>query len=167
MTSLNKVMLVGRLGRDPEERIFDKGGRIVNFSLATSDRYIDRMGERQERTEWHQVVIRFNKLADQAMQLLRKGMLVYVEGEIRYREYVPKEGGDRRRVTEIFCQRFIIMEPKRELGSDDFQEEGTQDTSATSGKGSAMPSDKGAANADLKGPDEGDHVVDGEEDLPF
>ncbi len=113
MASLNRVILIGRLGRDPEVRTFDDGGKLVTFSLATSDRYRDRAGEMQERTDWHNVVIRFSRLAETAERFLRKGMLILVEGELRYREYSPKDQpGERRRVAEIFCRNFTMLESK-------------------------------------------------------
>ncbi len=164
MTSLNKVMLIGRLGRDPEERTFEGGGRIVTFSLATSERYKDRQGERQERTDWHRIVIRFPKLADTALQLLRKGMLVYVEGELRYREYTPNEGGERRQVAEIFCRNFTIMEPKREEST--VTSNTTQGATSSTADTSPAPSGGAPAQEDSGDPSP---PPDGTEtdDLPF
>jgi single-strand DNA-binding protein len=99
--SVNKVILVGNLGKDPEVRSFQNGGKVVNFSLATSETWNDRAsGERRERTEWHNVVIRNEKLGEVAERYLRKGAKVYVEGSIQSRKY-QDQSGQERYITEI------------------------------------------------------------------
>ena len=91
--SVNKVILVGNLGADPEVKSFQNGGRIANLRIATSETWKDRSsGERKEKTEWHRVVIFNPNLADVAERFLKKGNTVYIEGRIRKREYEDKEG---------------------------------------------------------------------------
>lgn len=92
--SLNKAMLIGRLGRDPEIRATQSGNKIANFSIATSETWKDKSGEKQERTEWHNVVIFNEALAGLAERYLKKGSQVYIEGELRTRKW-EKDGVDR------------------------------------------------------------------------
>ncbi|MEE8562600.1 MAG: single-stranded DNA-binding protein [Alphaproteobacteria bacterium] len=104
--SVNKVILVGNLGRDPEVRSTQDGAKIVQLSLATSESWKDKAtGERRERTEWHRVVIFNERLADVAEQYLRKGSKLYVEGQLQTRKWQDKEGLDRY-TTEIVLGRF-------------------------------------------------------------
>ena len=92
--SVNKVILVGRLGRDPETRYTGSGQAVANFSVATDESYKDRNGERQKRTEWHKIVV-WGKQAEIAQQYLKKGSLVFIEGRIQSREWQDKEGQKR------------------------------------------------------------------------
>ncbi|WP_367437178.1 single-stranded DNA-binding protein [Snodgrassella alvi] len=92
--SVNKVILVGRLGRDPETRYIPNGDAITNFSLATDEQWRDRNGERQTRTEWHNVSL-YGKLGEIAGQYLRKGSQVFIEGKIQSRKYTGKDGIER------------------------------------------------------------------------
>ena len=98
--SVNKVILVGRLGRDPETRYTSGGQAVANFTLATDETYKDHSGERQKRTEWHRVVL-WGKLAEIAQQYLKKGQLVYIEGRIQTRQWEDKRDGQKRTTTEI------------------------------------------------------------------
>ena len=99
--SVNKCILVGNLGKDPEVRSFQNGGKVVNFTLATSETWSDRAsGERREKTEWHNVVVRNEKLGEIAERYLRKGSKVYIEGSIQSRKYQDQSGQDRY-ITEI------------------------------------------------------------------
>src|SRR5215470_758945 len=92
--SVNKVILVGNLGRDPEVRNAQDGTKIVNFTMATSETWRDKAtGERKDRTEWHRIVIFNGRLADVATQYLKKGVKVYVEGELETRKWTDKESG--------------------------------------------------------------------------
>ena len=91
---LNKVFLIGRLGRDPEVRYMPNGEAVCNFSVATSEKYTDKNGQRQEATEWHNVTM-YRKLAEIAGQYLRKGSQVYLEGRIQSRKYQGKDGIER------------------------------------------------------------------------
>ena len=99
MASVNRVILIGNLGRDPEIRYTQGGEPIANFSLATSERWTDRSGQKQERTEWHRVEV-FGKAAQVARDYLAKGRQVYVEGSIRYDEWTDKDG-NKRNTTKI------------------------------------------------------------------
>ena len=104
--SVNKVILVGNLGRGPEIRTLNSGGRVANLSLATSERWRDRnSGEMQERTEWHRVVIFDDKLCDVAEKYLRKGSKVFVEGQLQTRKWTDQSGQERY-TTEVVLQRF-------------------------------------------------------------
>lgn len=91
---LNKVILIGRLGRDPETRFMPNGEAVCNFSVATSEKYTDKNGQRQEATEWHNVTM-YRKLAEIAGQYLHKGSQVYLEGKIQSRKYQGKDGIER------------------------------------------------------------------------
>lgn len=104
--SVNKVILVGNLGRDPETRNAQSGAKIVNLTVATSESWNDRAsGERKERTEWHRVVIFNERLADVAERFLRKGRKVYVEGQLQTRKWTDQSGQERY-TTEIVLDRF-------------------------------------------------------------
>ena len=104
--SINKVILVGNLGRDPEIRSTQDGQRIANFTLATSENWRDRTsGERKERTEWHRVVIFNERLAEIAEKYLRKGSKVYLEGALQTRKWTD-QGGQERYTTEIVLGKF-------------------------------------------------------------
>src|ERR1700681_1841347 len=92
--SVNKVILVGRLGKDPETRYTGAGQAVCNFSLATDETFKDKSGERQKRTEWHRIVV-WGKLAEICQQYLKKGTMVYIEGRIQSREWQDKEGQKR------------------------------------------------------------------------
>lgn len=92
--SVNKVILVGRLGRDPEARYMPNGEAVTNFSIATDEQWRDRNGERQTRTEWHNVTL-YGKLGEIAGQYLRKGSQVFIEGKIQSRKYTGKDGIER------------------------------------------------------------------------
>ncbi|PZR16361.1 MAG: single-stranded DNA-binding protein [Azospirillum brasilense] len=103
--SVNKVILVGNLGRDPEVRNFQNGGKVVNLRIATSETFKDREGNRQERTEWHSVAIFNERLGEVAEKYLRKGSTVYIEGKLETRKWQDKDGQDRY-TTEIVLRNF-------------------------------------------------------------
>jgi len=105
--SVNKVILVGRLGRDPETRYTGGGQAVANFSVATDESYKDKNGERQKRTEWHKIVV-WSKLAEIAQQYLKKGSLLYLEGRLQTREWQDKEG-QKRTTTEIVATNFRML----------------------------------------------------------
>lgn len=108
--SLNKVTLIGRLGRDPEVKYLPSGRPVANFSIATSDRWQNKEGEWQEKTEWHRIVM-FGKIAETAGQYLSKGSRVYIEGSLRTREWTDKEG-QKKTTTEIDVREMIMLTPK-------------------------------------------------------
>jgi single-strand DNA-binding protein len=105
--SVNKVILVGRLGRDPETRFTSSGQAVANFSIATDESYKDKSGERQKRTEWHKIVV-WGKQAEIAQQYLKKGSLLYLEGRIQSREWQDKEG-QKRTSFEIVATNFRML----------------------------------------------------------
>src|SRR5580692_2389208 len=105
--SVNKVILVGRLGRDPETRYTGGGQAVANFSVATDETYKDRNGERQKRTEWHKIVV-WGKQAEIAQQYLKKGSQIYLEGRIQSREWNDKEG-QKRTSFEIVDSNFRML----------------------------------------------------------
>jgi single-strand DNA-binding protein len=125
--SVNKVTLIGNLGRDPEMRHFPSGDPVVSFTVATSESWQDKQsGERRERTEWHQVVVFNTALANFAEKYLKKGSKVYVEGQLQTRKWQDKDGHDRL-TTEVVIPRFrgelVSLDSRRGSMGDDFQSE--------------------------------------------
>ena len=129
MASVNKVILIGNLGADPETRYLPSGDAVTNIRIATSEKWKDKSGEQQEHTEWHRIAF-FGKLAEIAGEYLKKGSPVYVEGRIRTRKWTDKEGQDKYS-TEIVADRMQL------LGS----------RSGGSGGAEAMPREPAAAGA--------------------
>jgi single-strand DNA-binding protein len=115
MASLNKILLIGHLGKDPEIRYTQDGAAVASFSLATSDSFTDKNGTRQDRTEWHSIKA-FGKLADICKQYLAKGKQVYIEGRIQTREYTDRDG-IKRRFTEVVANQMIML-GSRSQGAD-------------------------------------------------
>jgi single-strand DNA-binding protein len=119
MAGVNKVILVGNLGDDPEARSLNNGGEVVNLRVATSENWKDKDGNRQERTEWHRVVIFNENLGRVAKNYLRKGSKVYLEGQIQTRKWQDQSGADRYS-TEIVLQRFrgelVLLDSRGEGG---------------------------------------------------
>lgn len=145
--SVNKVILVGRLGKDPETRYTSSGQAVCNFSMATDETYKDRAGERQKRTEWHKIVV-WGKQAEIAQQYLRKGKLIFLEGRIQTRQW--EKDGQKHYSTEIVANNF------RMLGSRD--DEG--------GAGSPRSVDA-ETHAPASGLDEAPAAELSDEDIPF
>ena len=112
-SSVNKVILVGYLGQDPEGRFTPQGTAVTNLSVATKESWKNQSGELQERTEWHNVVI-FGKMAETASQYMTKGQLVYVEGRLKTDEWDDKESGAKRRATKVQCDSFTMLGRKGE-----------------------------------------------------
>jgi len=148
--SVNKVILVGRLGRDPETRYTGSGQAVANFSVATDESYKDRNGERQKRTEWHKIVV-WGKQAEIAQQYLKKGSLVFIEGRIQSREWQDKEG-QKRTSFEIVANNFRMLGGRAEgaaaasaggmgggasRGADDFDQSAPAEESYGGGGGQA------------------------------
>lgn len=156
---INKVILIGNLGKDPDAKTFANGGSVTNVTLATSESWKDKDGQQQERTEWHNVVFH-NKLGEIVAQYLRKGSKVYVEGSIRTRKYQDKASGQDRYITEIHAADMQMLDGKAGAGS----EAGGSSSSAYGGGGSrstAAPSRAPApspAADSFNGPDD---------DIPF
>ena len=136
MAGVNKVILVGNLGADPEARSLNNGGEVVNMRVATSEQWKDRDGNRQERTEWHNVVIFNENLGRVAKSYLRKGSKVYLEGQIQTRKWTDQTGNDRY-TTEVVLQKFrgeLVLLDSRDGGgsrgafSEEFDEFGGSST---------------------------------------
>ena len=150
--SVNKVTLIGNLGRDPEVRSTQDGMKIVNLSLATSENWKDRnSGERRERTEWHRVVIFNENLARVAEQYLRKGSKIYVEGQLQTRKWTDQNGQDRY-TTEVVLQRY-----RGELTMLDGRGEGSG--GGVYGSGGDMGGGMGSGAAPVGGPSDLDDEI--------
>ena len=105
--SLNKVILIGNLGQDPEARFTPQGTAVTNLSVATNESWKDQSGETQDRTEWHRVVM-YGRMAETASEYMKKGQMVYVEGRLHTREWEDKNQ-IKRRTTEISCDNFTML----------------------------------------------------------
>ena len=114
MASLNKVMLIGRLGADPEIRYTPSGSAVANFRMATTERWTSKEGEKQERTEWHKIVA-WRKLGETCGEYLHKGSLVYIEGSLQTRDWEDRDG-NKRWTTEIVAYRMQMLDRKGERG---------------------------------------------------
>ena len=156
--SLNKAMIIGNLGSDPDIRTTGSGTRVANFSVATSRSWTGRDGAQQEKTEWHRIVA-WDKLADIAERFLKKGDRVYVEGEIEYRSYEDKDGVTKYS-TEIRAREMVMLGGSREGGSD-FGGSPERGSRARQPQAAGKPADKGGYD-DFEG---GSFPED--DDLPF
>lgn len=124
--SINKVILIGRLGRDPEVKYTPSGQAVAKFSIATDETYKDRNGEQQRRTEWHNIVA-WRRLAEICGEYLVKGKLVYIEGRIQTRQWEDREG-NKRNTTEIVAREMKMLSPK---GEGDISESSSQQSEST------------------------------------
>ena len=115
MASVNKVILVGRLGKDPEIRSTPSGTTLAKFTMATDDRFTDRNGEKQERTEWHNITA-WGKLGEICGQYLKKGKLVYIEGSLRTDSWDDKETGQKKYRTEIVANQMQMLDRRGDEG---------------------------------------------------
>ena len=106
-SSVNKVILVGNLGQDPESRFTPQGTAVTNLSIATNESWKDQSGEIQERTEWHRVVM-YGRMAETAVEYMRKGQMVYIEGRLNTREW-EDQNQVKRKTTEIRCDNFTML----------------------------------------------------------
>jgi single-strand DNA-binding protein len=157
--SVNKVILVGRLGKDPETRFTGGGQAVCNFSLATDESFKDRSGERQKRTEWHKIVV-WGKTAEIAQQYLKKGTQVYLEGRIQSREWTDKEG-QKRTSYEIVATDFRFLGSK----SDSMGGGGGASRAASAPSGGSGGDFEHEAPAPMEHEQSGPEVTD--EDIPF
>ena len=144
MAGVNKAILVGNLGRDPELRHTPNGQAVVNFTLATSENWTDKSGERQERTEWHRIVV-WGKTAEMCNQYLSKGRTVYVEGRIQTREWEDKDG-NKRYTTEINASTVNFIGP-RTSSNDGGSSYSGSGGSGSGGSGSGGSGSGGGGNA--------------------
>jgi single-strand DNA-binding protein len=153
--SVNKAILVGRLGRDPETRYTSGGQAVCNFTMATDETYKDRNGERQKRTEWHRIVV-WGKQAEIAQQYLHKGSLIFLEGRIQTRQWDDREG-QKRTTVEIVANNFRMLGGRSEGGIAAGASAG-----AGAGAGDAEPQASAAAGAE-----EMPSTEISDEDIPF
>ncbi len=161
---INKVILIGNLGRDPEVRTFDKGGKVCNFSVATSESWKDKQtGERKEKTEWHNISIYNEGLAGVAERYLRKGSKVYLEGKLQTRKWQDKSGNDRYS-TDVVLQGF---EAKMEML--DSRGESGGDTARTGGGTSGGSGGGGSNDGGGSGGGQGGGAFDADldDEIPF
>ncbi len=114
---LNKVMLIGHLGADPEVRVLPNGSPVASFSIATNEYYRDQNGELKERTEWHNIVA-YGKLAEICRQYLKKGKQVYIEGRLQTRNWEDKETGKKNYRTEIICAEMQMLGSRSDSGAE-------------------------------------------------
>jgi len=162
MASVNKVILVGNLGRDPEVRFMPNGEAVCNFSIATTDSWKDKSGQKQERTEWHNIVM-YRKLAEIAGEYLKKGRPVYVEGRLQTRKWQTKEGQDRY-TTEIIADQMQMLGGRDGGGSNTYEAmDEDQSTPSPSQQSAARPTQTAPASAPASG---GDFDAF-EDDIPF
>lgn len=166
--SVNKVILVGNLGRDPEVRRLNSGSPVVNLRIATSESWRDKnSGERQERTEWHNVVIFNENLAKVAEQYLKKGSKVYVEGQLQTRKWQDQSGQDRY-TTEVVIQRFrgdltFLDRPGDSMGG----ERGGSDFGRSSPMESGGGPDAGRSGGGGGGGGGGSYAEELDDEIPF
>jgi single-strand DNA-binding protein len=165
MASINKAILIGHLGRDPEVRYMPSGKAVANVTMATSDSWKDRnTGERQERTEWHNLVF-YSPLAEIAGQYLRKGSQIFVEGRLQTRKWQDKNTGQDRYMTEIIVNEMKMLDKKgdRAGGSAPFAADGSEESYAPAARASAPASTAQPSSPAAGGPDN-----DGfDDDIPF
>jgi single-strand DNA-binding protein len=165
--SVNKVILVGNLGRDPEVRTMPSGDKMVSFSLATTESWRDKSsGERKDKTEWHNVVIFNENLGRVAEQYCKKGSKIYIEGQLQTREYTDKDG-NQRRVTEVVLQRFrgelTLLDSRNSRGG----EEGASFERGSSSGGYAPRGGGGGGGERRPAAVGGGRSMDLDDDIPF
>ncbi len=167
--SVNKVIIVGNLGRDPEVRTMQSGDKVANFSVATSERWKDRnSGEMQERTEWHRVVI-FGRTAEIAEQFLRKGSKVYIEGQLQTRKWEDNQTGQERYTTEVVIRPYrgemTMLDSRRDGAGGGMSETydrgdrgGSYDSGGSRGGGGGYGGREGAGVPQTSGADFDDEI---------
>ncbi len=170
MAGVNKVILLGRLGRDPEVRNFQNGGKVVNLRLATSERYKDREGNQQERTEWHSVAIFNERLGEVAEKYLRKGSEVYIEGQIETRKWQGQDGQDKYS-TEIVLRQFRgelqLVGGRGGAGGGDAPAEASGFSGGGGGRSSSFGDRGGSSGGGGRGGWDKPKSADLDDDIPF
>jgi single-strand DNA-binding protein len=161
VASVNKVILVGNLGRDPETRYLPNGDAVTNVTIATTEQWKDKGGEKQEATEWHRVAF-FGRLAEVAGEYLKKGSQVYVEGRLQTRKWTDKEGQERQ-TTEIRADRMQMLGSRGGMGGGggDYSEGGEESRPQRSSPPAQRPP---ASSGAPKAPSKFDDL---EDDIPF
>ena len=137
MAGVNKVILIGNLGKDPEVRYLDSGVAVANFSLATTENYKNKEGERVSQTEWHNIVL-WRGLAEVAEKWLKKGSSVYIEGKIRNRKWEDKEGNTRY-TTEILADNMTMLGKKEDSSAEKTETTPEQESIPQEEKGDDLP----------------------------
>lgn len=164
MSSVNKVILIGRLGKDPEIRYTNDSTPVANFSIATSEYYKDRNGERQESTEWHNIVA-WRQLAEISEKFLHKGKLVFIEGKLRTRSWEDKDG-NKKYATEIVADNITMLGRK-----EDDENSGNAGGGYSSGNQSNRPAGNASSYGDNRpqqsSPQNAQNVQIDDDDLPF
>lgn len=156
---INKVILVGNLGRDPEVRSTPSGQPVASFTLATSRKWKDKSGQRQEQTEWHQIVV-WGRQAEVAGQYLTKGKQIYLEGRLQTRSWDDKNSGEKRYRTEVICENFQMLGSRGGGGGGEYDGPGGHGPSGPSGGGGGGGYDEGGSGGGGFGEPEDD-------DIPF
>ena len=160
MRGVNKVIIIGNLGADPESRQFENGGSVTNISIATSEQWTDKQsGEKRESTEWHRVSL-FNRLGEIAAQYLKKGSKVYIEGSLRSRKYQAEDGQDRY-VTEIRAEQMQMLD-----GTDNGQSDAVDNNSYPT-QPTSTPAHAPAAKTPTRDPIPDFEDEDDSEDIPY
>ena len=162
MASVNKVILLGNLGRDPETRYTTGGDAVTNLNIATSEQWKDKNGEKQERTEWHRVVL-FGRSAEIAGEYLKKGRSVYIEGRLQTRKYTDKDGVEKS-ITEIRADEMKMLGKREGMGggsSDDGGYDSAPRRPAAPAQRPSAPAQRPAASKPATGFDDMD------DDIPF
>jgi single-strand DNA-binding protein len=152
--SVNKVILIGNLGKDPEVKYTPSGTAVAKFSLATNERYKDKAGEWQDRTEWHNIVA-WQRLAEIAGEYLKKGRSVYIEGRLQTHSWEDKQSGQKKYMTEVIANDLVLLGGRSEGGEGG----GGRGRSAAAATGTDAPS------APPENPAQGAEITD--EDIPF
>jgi len=137
--SLNKVILIGNLGQDPESRFTPQGTAVANLSIATNEAWKDQSGELQERTEWHRVVM-YGRMAETATEFMKKGQMVYVEGRLNTREW-EDQNQMKRRTTEIRCDNFTMLGRRGESSTSSNRGAGAQENKSGLGEDTVSDDD--------------------------
>ena len=168
MASVNKVILVGNLGRDPETRYMPDGAAITNFSIATTEQWKDKSGEKQEKTEWHRIST-FQRLAEIAGEYLKKGSQVYIEGRLQTRKWTDKDGVEKF-TTEVIADRMQMLGSRQGMGGDGGEGNGGGSRGNSGGGGDySRPPSGGASSATKPAAAKGGAAKfdDFEDDIPF
>lgn len=152
--SVNKVILIGNLGKDPELKYTPGGTAVAKFSLATNERYKDKNGEMQERTEWHNIVA-WQRTAEIAAEYLKKGRSVYIEGRIQTHSWDDKQTGQKKYMTEIVASNLVLLSGGRGEGGE----------GGGSGRARSAPAEQSSASTPPENPAQGAEITD--EDIPF
>ena len=161
MASLNKVILIGNLGRNPETRYLPNGDAVTSISVATTETWKDKSGEKQEKTEWHRVSL-FRRLGEIAGEYLKKGSQVYIEGRIEYREY--EKDGQKRYSTDIIASEMKMLGSRQGSGEPVDRESTSDDRPSRGGGGGAS---RGAGGGTGAAPAAKKKVDDFDDDIPF